>query len=84
MEPGVRDAPRSWLSIETKLYIEARAELRVENESVVRAFMRGSDKSDVSPSGEQGRGILLRCELRMTLSRERESQRTPPYLVRVR
>jgi hypothetical protein len=34
-------------SIENKPYIEARAELGVEDESVVRAFMRGPDESDV-------------------------------------
>jgi hypothetical protein len=33
-------------SIENKPYIEARAELGVEDESVVRAFMRGPDGSD--------------------------------------
>jgi hypothetical protein len=33
--------------IENKPYIEARAELGVEDESVVRAFMRGPDESGV-------------------------------------
>jgi hypothetical protein len=33
--------------IENKPYIEARAELGVEDENVVRAFMRGPDESDV-------------------------------------
>jgi hypothetical protein len=34
-------------SIENKPYIEARAELGVEDERVVRALMRGPDESDV-------------------------------------
>jgi hypothetical protein len=34
-------------SIENKPYIEARAELGVEEENVVRAFMRGPDESHV-------------------------------------
>jgi hypothetical protein len=33
--------------IENKPYIEARAELGIEDESVVLAFMRGPDESDV-------------------------------------
>jgi hypothetical protein len=34
-------------SIENKPYIEARAELGLEDESIVRAFMCGPDESDV-------------------------------------
>jgi hypothetical protein len=34
-------------SIENKPYIEARAELGVEDENIARAFMRGPDESDV-------------------------------------
>jgi hypothetical protein len=47
--------------------------LGVEDESVVRAFMRGPDESDVlSPPGGQGRGILLRREPGIPPSREGE------------
>ena len=34
-------------NIENKLYIGARAELGVKDKSIVRAFMRGPDQSDV-------------------------------------